>query len=275
MRIKIHHETKYSYEAPAQSMIQILRLTPRDYDGQYVRRWRVDVDHGGVLKKREDAFGNIVFMLSGQGPISEFTLTVDGEVETVDTAGIVRGGAERFPPPLYLRETWLTRPDENITAFAQAAASSGGGGRLDLLHRLLAATHRQMVFDIGPTDAATTAAQAFALGRGVCQDLSHVFIAAARSLGIPCRYVGGYLLRSDGTTQQEAGHAWAEAFLPDLGWVGFDPANGISPTDAYIRVAIGLDYLGAAPVRGSQVGGVCETLDVAVNVSQASSQRQS
>ena len=94
----------------------------------------------------------------------------------------------------------------------------------------------------------------------MCQDLSHIFIAAARSLGIPARYVGGYFHRNDGVIEQDAGHAWAEAFVPDLGWVAFDTANGISATDAHVRVAVGLDYLGAAPVRGMRYGGGGETL---------------
>ena len=85
----------------------------------------------------------------------------------------------------------------------------------------------------------------------MCQDFTHIFIAAARSLGIPARYVGGYFHRDDGVIEQDAGHAWAEAFVPELGWVGFDPANGICATDAHVRVAVGLDYLGAAPVRGT------------------------
>ena len=115
-----------------------------------------------------------------------------------------------------------------------------------------------MAFDTNPTGTTTTAAQAFALKRGVCQDLSHIFIAAARSLGVPARYIGGHFHRGDGVIEQEAGHAWAEAFVPDLGWVAFDPTNGISATDAHVRVAVGLDYLGAAPVRGSRQGGGAE-----------------
>ena len=121
-------------------------------------------------------------------------------------------------------------------------------------------------------------------GHGVCQDFAHVFIAAARHLGHPARYVGGYLFQpalshwqsqgSAGQTQstdaQDAGHAWAEALVPHLGWVGFDPANGISPTDAYVRVAVGLDYLGAAPVRGTRYGGGGESLAVKVIVHDAS-----
>jgi len=105
--------------------------------------------------------------------------------------------------------------------------------------------------------------------RGVCQDLSHIFIACARSLGIPARYIGGYLLRSDDTPHQEAGHAWIETYIKDLGWVGFDPANGVCPTEAHIRVSVGLDYLGAAPVRGSRYGGTAEQMDVAVTVDRA------
>ena len=116
----------------------------------------------------------------------------------------------------------------------------------------MTALNREMTFDTDPTQSATTAAEAFALRRGVCQDLTHIFIAAARQLGIPARYVGGHFYRADGVTAQEAGHAWAEAYVEHLGWVGFDPTNGIGTTDAHVRVAIGLDYLGAAPVRGTR-----------------------
>jgi transglutaminase-like putative cysteine protease len=130
------------------------------------------------------------------------------------------------------------------------------------------------VFDTDPTRTTTTASEAFALKRGVCQDLTHIFIAAARCLGIPARYVSGYFHRADGVVEQEAGHAWAEAFIPDLGWVAFDATNGISATDAHLRVAIGLDYLGAAPVRGTRFGGSGEDLSVRVRVSQAMGQSQ-
>ena len=101
-----------------------------------------------------------------------------------------------------------------------------------------------------------------------------MFIASARSVGIPARYVGGYFHRNDGIVDQDAGHAWAEAFIPDLGWVAFDATNGISATDAHVRVAIGLDYLGAAPVRGTRYGGLGESLAVNVQVDQMVRQSQ-
>jgi len=274
MRIRIHHETAYTYERPAQSVIQILRLTPRDHDGQYVRRWRIDLDHGGILRAREDAFGNVIHVLSAVGEFTHFSLSVDGEVETQDTAGIVRGATEHFPPALYLRETVLTRPNAAIADFARTATAKAKNGTLDRLHKLVTELHEHMTFEVGATDSGTNAAEAFERGRGVCQDLTHVFIAAARTLGIPCRYVSGHLFRSDAVTPQEAGHAWAEAHIGDLGWVGFDAVNGISPTDAYVRVAVGLDYLGAAPVRGAQVGGSDEKLAVAVTVDQTAQQQQ-
>jgi len=131
-----------------------------------------------------------------------------------------------------------------------------------------------MTYDTDPTHTATTAAEAFALKRGVCQDLTHVFLSAARSAGVPARDVSGYFRRNDGVTDQDAGHAWAEAFVPRLGWVAFDPANGMCATDAHIRVAVGLDYLGAAPVRGTRYGGMEETLSVLIRVVQASWQTQ-
>ena len=274
MRIRVSHLTTYRYDTPATAVIQTLRLTPRNHDGQYVTRWRIDVSTDCRLDQHDDAFGNITHAFTAEGPLSELTILVEGEVETRDTQGVVHGAVERFPPSLFLRETALTVPDGDIAAFAAAVRDSVGTDTLKLLHHMLARLHDKMVFDTNPTYASTTAAEAFAFKRGVCQDFTHIFIAAARSIGIPARYVGGYFRRNDGVIDQDAGHAWAEAFVPDLGWVAFDPTNGISATDAHVRVAVGLDYLGAAPVRGTRYGGAGETLAVNVRVDQAAWQTQ-
>jgi transglutaminase-like putative cysteine protease len=275
MRIRISHQTHYRYDTAPGGVIQTLRLTPRNHDGQYVINWRIEVSEDCRLDASEDAFGNIVHAFSADGPFSDLRVLVEGEVETAATDGIVRGAVERFPPSLYLRETALTRVDPAIAEFARETRSAGEPDALGILHRLLDRVRTEVLYDTDPTHAGTTAAEAFALRRGVCQDLTHIFIAAARSLGFPARYVGGYFHRADGVVQQEAGHAWAEAFVADLGWVAFDPANGICATDAHVRVAVGLDYLGAAPVRGTRYGGGGETLAVAVHVDQAFRQTQS
>jgi transglutaminase-like putative cysteine protease len=276
MRIRISHQTLYRYDQPAIGVIQTLRLTPRNHAGQYVVDWRIDISEDCRLDHHEDAFGNITHTFTADGPLSDFRVTVDGEVDTQDTAGIVRGTVERFPPSLYLRETALTQPDAAILDFArEIAARSAAGGTLNVMHQLLAAIHGEMTFDADPTHAATTAAESFSLKRGVCQDLTHVFVAAARSLGVPARYISGYVHSADGTAGESAGHAWAEAFIAEIGWVGFDPAHCISPTEAHVRVAAGLDYLGAAPVRGTRYGGGAEALVVQVRVTQAARQVQS
>ncbi len=277
MRISISHATTYHYLTPPTGVTQILRLTPRNHDGQYVVGWRIELSDDCQLHQHEDAFGNITHAFTAERPFSELTVTVEGEVETHDMHGVVSGAVERFPPALFLRETSLTQPDAAITEFAHNTRASAGksGDTLALLHALLKELNREITFDTDPTHSATTAAEAFALRRGVCQDLTHIFIAMARQLGIPARYIGGHFYRADGVTAQDAGHAWAEAHVENLGWVGFDPTNGIAATDAHVRVAAGLDYLGAAPVRGTRYGGGGETLKVAVLVEQARQQAQS
>jgi transglutaminase-like putative cysteine protease len=269
MRITISHETRYRYEQPVKTLTQILRMTPRDHDGQHVRRWRIEPSVNGRLRPREDAFGNIVHVFSAENPVEEMTICVTGEVETYDTGGLAIGTVERLPELVYLRDSDLSRADEAIRAFASSMTNDAGSDTLAILHRLLEGLHQQVGFDTQPTHVATTAAEAFALKRGVCQDLTHVFIAAARSIGIPARYVSGYLHRADGVVDQEASHAWAEAKVPDLGWVGFDAANGISTSEAHVRVAVGLDYLDAAPVRGTRHGGGSEELQVRLKVQDA------
>jgi transglutaminase-like putative cysteine protease len=273
MRICVAHETVYRYATPAKSAIEVIRLTPRNHDAQYVARWRIEASVDCRMDPFEDAFGNLAHSFNVDGPVAELGVRVVGEVETHDTGGVVSGTLERFPPTLYLRATPLTAPDAAIAAMAEDTARKARE-RLPFLHALQVRLYEELTFDPDPTHPATLAAEAYALKRGVCQDYAQIFIAAARHKGAPARYVSGYFLRGDGTTAQEAGHAWAEAHVPDLGWVAFDPANGISATDAHVRVAIGLDSAGAAPMRGARFGGAGETLSVAVHVDQAGRQSQ-
>ncbi|HTQ83232.1 MAG TPA: transglutaminase family protein [Pseudolabrys sp.] len=274
MRIRISHATTYHYDAPPKTVTQMLRLTPRNHNSLYVVNWRIDLSQDCELHQHEDAFGNFTHSFTADGPFRQLSIAVDGEVDTQDTSGVVTGTVERFPPALFLRETELTQPDSAIIDFAEATRAGGGGDTLSLLHDLLREVHREIAYDADPTHAATTAAEAFKMRCGVCQDLTHIYIAAARQLGIPARYVGGHFYRDDGVTAQDAGHAWAEAHIDGLGWVGFDPANKICATDAHVRVAVGLDYFGAAPVRGTRFGGSGETMTVAVQVAQARQQSQ-
>jgi transglutaminase-like putative cysteine protease len=275
MRIRVSHLSSYRYTTPAASVIQMLRLTPRNHDGQYVARWRIDVSTDCRLDQHEDAFGNVTHAFTAEGPFDELRVLVEGEVETRDTQGVVRGAVERFPPSLFLRETTLTGTDDAIMSFAAAARAQAGSDTLNLLHVLLNRLHDEMTLSTDPADTiATTAPKAFADRRGVSADLAHVFIAATRSLGIPARYVGGYIRRDGDIAEPGAGHGWAEAFVDGLGWIAFDVADGLCATEAHVRVAIGLDSLGAAPARGTRYGGGNETLATTVQVEQAGRQGQ-
>jgi transglutaminase-like putative cysteine protease len=269
MRIRIRHETAYAYETPAKRAIEILRLTPRGHDGQFILDWRIDVDHDCRLDQSFDPFGNTVHAFTAEGPLSGLVIIAEGSIETSDTSGVLTGQIERFPPTVFLRDTELTTSDPAIRDFARTIASSTGPRQLDCMHGLMEGIRQRLRFEVNATDTGTSAIEAFRMSHGVCQDFAHIFVAAVRHLGIPARYVSGYLRRSD-HVDQDAGHAWAEALIDGLGWVGFDPANGICPTDAYVRLAIGLDYLGAAPVRGTRYGGSGESLAVRVQVEDAS-----
>jgi transglutaminase-like putative cysteine protease len=267
MRIRIAHRTDYRYDPPAAGVIQMLRLTPRNHEGQHIVRWRIDVSADARLTAQEDAFGNIAHVFSADGPFSELSVEVDGEVETQNNNGIVRGTVERFGPSLFLRDTALTQADGAIRNFAESIRAENGGEILAELHGILDHLHEGMVHEANDAEGAANAAEAFAAKRGPSRDLTHIFIGAAHCLGIPARFVSGYFRHEDSAGAQ-AGHAWAEAYVANFGWVAFDPANGFCPTDGHVRVAIGLDALGAAPVRRMRYGQGAETLAVAIKVGQ-------
>ncbi|WP_419826686.1 transglutaminase family protein [Sphingomonas sp.] len=274
MRLHVRHRTTYRFDQPQQRLVQLARLTPPSFAGQAVTGWDISVDCDARLRRARDGYGNETTMIYVDGPLESLTIEVTGEVLTEDRSGIVQGTTEPLPPAAFLRPTPLTQANSAIAALASDALAAGDTAlpRLHALARGLAGTIR---FDARGMDVRRTAAEALSRGHGVCQDFAHIFVAAAREMEIPARYVSGHLYRRDGADEQTAAHAWAEAFVEELGWVGFDGANGISPDEAYVRVAVGLDYREAAPIAGARTGAGDERLDVAVSVTQADAQRPS
>ena len=267
MRLVVDHVTTYRYDRPVRGVVQSHRLTPAQFDGQRVLRWDVAVSDAVAGGGFRDGAGDWVQGWTVAGPVSEITVTVRGEVETLDMAGVLRGHREAVAPFAYLRFTTATRCDIALSALARAVGDDGGP--LALAHGLAQAVAEAIAYRPGATGAHTTAAEALSIGEGVCQDHAHALIALARDRGLPARYVSGYLHTDAAGTPHEAAHAWAEVHVEGLGWVGFDPANRCCPDDRYIRLGSGLDARDAAPIRGTARGGAAEMLDVTVAVLSA------
>ncbi|RUU11439.1 transglutaminase family protein [Mesorhizobium sp. USDA-HM6] len=264
MRLKITHRTEYRYDAPVQYLLQRLRLLPVSGPTQTVVSWAIKIDGAREEVRFTDHFGNDTRLVSAEGGHHTITVEAQGEVTTRDTAG-VSGPHHGFAPLwLFAQETQLTAAGSGIR---ELAASFGEGTDIERLHRLMITIRERVDYKPGTTSAVTAAEEALALKSGVCQDHSHIFTAVARAMGFPARYVSGYLMM-DASVEQAASHAWAEAHVAGLGWVAFDPANGISPDERYVRVATGRDYRDASPVSGILLGQAEEKLAVTVTVEQ-------
>jgi transglutaminase-like putative cysteine protease len=274
MRLSIRHLTAYRYDPPAAGAVMLLRLRPDDHDGQRVEHWRVTVNGEAVEGFARNAYGDFEALWRAGERIELAEIVAEGTVTVTDMAGVVRGFAPMIHPHVFLRETPLTRIDAAIEALALDAASEEGP--LASLHALNALVNQRVAYRSGTTFPETTAAQALELGSGVCQDHAHVFIAAARAIDIPARYVAGYMLSGPDGEALHQTHGWAEAYVQGLGWTAFDPANAICPTDHYVRLSCGLDAHDAAPVRGvaMMAGTIAIEADVDIGPVLAQSQGQ-
>jgi transglutaminase-like putative cysteine protease len=259
--------TRYTYDTAVRSVVQSHRLMPTTFAGQKVIDWEVTVSGGRKGASHRDGAGDTVQGWTIAGPVTEVEVHVRGTVETEDLTGVLRGHRETVAPTCYLRETVPTRVD---MALANLAESVTAPDPLSLAHGLSAAVADAIAYRPGVTSAHTTAAEALALCEGVCQDHAHALIACARHLGIPARYVSGYLYATEDGSLHEAAHAWAELHVTGLGWVGFDPANRCCSDDRYIRLGSGFDAQDAAPIRGIARGSSTEDMDVTVAILQAS-----
>lgn len=273
MLLTVDHVTRYRYDHPVRGVVQSHRLTPSVFDGQRVVFWSVTVSDATKGAQVRDGAGDALQSWTVKGPVSGVEVRVQGTVETVDLAGVLRGHRETVPPDAYLRDTPATAADLALRDLA--AAAKGAEGPLAAAHALAGAVADAIAYRPGVTEARTTAAEALALGEGVCQDHAHALIAVARVAGLPARYVSGYLFSNQDGAAHEAAHAWAELHVAGLGWVGFDPANRCCPDARYIRLGSGYDAQDAAPIRGVARGPGKEALEVRVTVTEAAAQAQS
>ncbi len=264
MLLLIDHLTRYRYDAPVRGVVQSHRLTPSTHDGQQVIDWQVTVSGGVAGGGFRDGAGDFVQGWSVKGPVSEIEVRVRGKVATTDLAGVLRGHRESVPVEAYLRDSKLTEPAGGLGTLAKVA--EGAENRLSAAHLLSRTVTEAVTYTPGATKAHTTAAEALEAGEGVCQDHAHILCAVARANLIPARYVSGYLLADDEGKAHQAAHAWAELWIPGLGWVGFDAANACCPDARYVRLGSGLDAAEAAPIRGSARSTGSEILDVTVAV---------
>lgn len=266
MLLKINHETRYEYAVPAKYALLQLRIRPQTNACQTVKAWDISLEGAQLQTSFTDEHGNLVDLLELDPDRKHIAILVSGEVQTTNTDGVVEPHSLMMPLWFYLRQTSLTRPGDGVIALTEEMQSDNRSD-LETLHELSKRIRDKVAYRTGETGVKTTAENALKQGAGVCQDHTHVFLSAARALGFPARYVSGYLMMND-RIDQDASHAWAEAQVDGLGWVGFDISNAISPDERYVQIARGLDYRGAAPTAGFVVGAQQENLVVSVQVQQ-------
>jgi transglutaminase-like putative cysteine protease len=266
MQMHIRHETRYRYERPVKYSVQSLHLTPRRDLSQRALSWSIAAP--GRRLEQIDAHGNISHLLTLEEPHHEIRIVVHGVVEIADTESRQEDGP--LSPLAYLAPTQLTLADDELRAFAQSALSQVGDPR-DRAQALAEAVFGAVRYKSGSSDVQDSAAVAFKSGEGVCQDHAHVFIAAARAVGMPARYVSGYLYTGD--TKDAASHAWVDAWLgEEIGWQSMDVTHKRPAVRTYCRLAVGRDYLDAAPVRGVRHGGGGESMEASVLVAESAQQ---
>jgi transglutaminase-like putative cysteine protease len=271
MRLRIAHTTRYEFTRPVAHGLQRLRLTPKSTQGQQVLAWDMQLTGAQVEVEYDDHNHNRTVLISVEPGVSAVEVHCAGLVATADNAGVIGQLAGHMPLWAFLGQSPLTRPGPKVRAII-AGLDLPKADPLARLHRLGALVLDAVAYAPGTTEVRTSAEEAAALGLGVCQDHAHIFIGAARALGIPARYVSGYLMMND-RIEQAAGHAWAEAHVEGLGWVGFDVSNAISPDERYVRVATGRDYREAAPVTGMSYGAGETALTVKLAVEQQHSEQ--
>lgn len=267
MQLSIEHRTSYEYSESVNYTIQQLRLTPQDGFGQLVKHWEIRVN--GHLHRFDDVYGNAAHTLVLDNPHQAIHIVASGQVET----GLAYAATQnKLPLGIYLRTTPLTEAHGELEGFSLRYQPHAEGEDTAWLDEMAGAIVDKVPYARGNTAVDTPASDAFLLGNGVCQDHAHIFIAACRRLGLPARYVSGYLFTEDGSLMES--HAWADVWVQAIGWRSIDVSNRCLTGGQHVRLAVGLDYRDACPVSGMRVGGGLETMGAYVKINQSGQVQQ-
>jgi transglutaminase-like putative cysteine protease len=268
LRSNINHKTVYTYPEPVSLCHNVLRLIPRDTGRQACKGVTVQIQPApDTLEEYEDFFGNKVIYFSIEKEHRELTVNVHSEIEKVGGGG---GNAEDAEAGQYRFETPMTIGNEEISAYARVSFAPGRSvveAATDLMRRI----HTDFAFTPGFTMVSTPLSVVMRERKGVCQDFAHLAIACVRSMGLPARYVSGYIetispVGVEKLIGVDASHAWFSVYIPDLGWLDFDPTNNVLPGDQHITIGWGRDYADIAPMKGVLLSSGTHRLAVFVDV---------
>ncbi len=284
MKIQISHMTRYRYEEPVFNSVNEVRLTPRTNDRQSCHHHSVFINPTVPLFTYEDYFGNRVYSFSIADPHDEIVIethsivaTYDEQIKNVQEYPLDEElkilASEQFQNDFaeYLTNTTYTFLTPEIQAFTEDTKNSSEVTSVyQIIENISRSIYTQFKYDPEATDVQTTVADTFKLKRGVCQDFAHLMISMCKSLGIPARYVSGYHfvgdLQGGHADFEQASHAWIEVYVPEIGWLGFDPTNNGKVNWRYVKIGHGRDYKDIVPIKGSYLGVANQTLEIAVDV---------
>ena len=288
MFYSIRHVTRYRYDAPVRESVMQLYMQPKSEGAQRLQSFQVTTQPRATIQAYADHFGNAVYHFDVPGVHQDLQMEADAAVEIQalpappewvegsawQALGAADLRAEQFD---MLHPHGLTQPSEALSAFLSERGLTKGDDPMSSLRRLTRGIFEAFSYAQDETDVDSPIDVALKKRKGVCQDFAHIMIVAARGWGIPARYVSGYLYtRRDGGDRSapDATHAWVEAFVPGVGWIGFDPTNNVIAGERHIRVAIGRDYNDVPPSRGVFKGPANSELAVAVTVTPAQAPRR-
>jgi transglutaminase-like putative cysteine protease len=249
------------YDQPISEAYTEMRLKPLDADGQRCLTFQLATEPQDAVLRYTDHFGNDVRHFDVIQSHQKLMVAAVSEVLTPDSYAADSSVLSPLEEFNYLTPTAYAPHTSDLTAFADSHRDLNDP--VVTAHALMHAIHDTLAYEKGATDVRTTAAEALSLGRGVCQDFSHIMLAACRVQSIPGRYVSGYLYNNGHTA---ASHSWVDVLLPERGWVSLDPTHDREQTAQYVRVAVGRDYADVPPTRGIFKGNAKEKMEVAVSV---------
>jgi transglutaminase-like putative cysteine protease len=263
MRLRVEHQTTYSYDEPIFEGQTEARLRPTEDGGQRCLSFHLSVEPQAPCHGYRDRHGNDIVHFDVLGPYDKLVLVARSEILTADSFDEQQRDLSLLDRFEFSSPTAYTPVTEEIRAFAAPCLVPGSAGAT--ASKVMAAVRERLAYETGATDVTTSAHEALLRGRGVCQDFAHLMLAACRSLGMPARYVSGYVHAPD-SPSSAASHAWVDVFLPVRGWISLDPTHDTGQTERHVRLAVGRDYADVPPTRGVFKGNAREALDVKVRI---------